>query len=64
MKIRHLNVRSLVSGFNLLVILIKSHNFAIFGINESWLSEEVVDEAVAMPGYQISGEIGAAEEVE
>lgn len=51
MQFAHVNVRSLLSGFNDFVTIVLENGFDIVGITETWLSNDVATEAVNIPGY-------------
>lgn len=52
-SVGHLNVRSLMTCFVDLSNIILQHAFDVFSISESWLSEEIPDETVQIPGYKL-----------
>lgn len=50
-RFAHINVRSLLTGFQELVQIIHDENFDVVAITESWLTPDILDEAVNIPGY-------------
>lgn len=50
-KIGHLNVRSLLAGFNDFSQLIIENSFDVFFVSETWLSADVPSDIVMLPGY-------------
>ena len=53
MKLAHLNVPSLFAGFNEFSNLIQELDLDLVGISETWLSNDVSSDAIAIPGYSI-----------
>lgn len=53
LKIGHLNVRSLFTGFEDLTRLITENNFDIFCVSETWLNENISSNIVNIPNYCI-----------
>nr|CAI5859062.1 unnamed protein product [Callosobruchus analis] len=51
LKIAHINVRSLISSFHELQLLIEQNSFDIIAITESWLSADIPTCAVNIQGY-------------
>ena len=52
-KVGHLNVRSLNTGFNDFQKLIEPHGFDIVALSETWLSNDIPDNAFLINGYQL-----------
>ena len=50
-RVGHPNVRSINTGFNHLVNLIKKYEFHIFALSETWLNEQTLDEGYRIEGY-------------
>lgn len=53
MKIGHLNVRSIFTGFNELTALVQEQDFCVMMLTETWLSEHTETQAVSIPGYRL-----------
>lgn len=51
MKIAHLNIRSVFTGFNNFAVLVREQQFDVVLVTETWLSPNILDEIVALPGY-------------
>ncbi len=51
--IGHVNIRSLVPCFPDVCDLLQQQKFHIFGITESWLTQEYPDNLVNIPGYKL-----------
>lgn len=51
--ISHFNIRSLINKFEVLKEHILSNNYDIFTLSETWLSEEIKDYVIKIPGYTI-----------
>lgn len=49
----HLNVRSLTGHFDAIVSLIRENTFNLFCISESWLTDGVSNQEIAIDGYNI-----------
>lgn len=49
----HLNIRSLLPKINDLRDIVNSHRFDILALSETWLSRDVRDADVSIPGYNI-----------
>lgn len=52
-RVGHLNVRSLMSGFHDFSDLILKNSYDIFGVSETWLSDDVPSTAVNINGYEL-----------
>ena len=52
LKILYYNARSLLPKFDELLILADSHNPDVICITESWLSGDIQDSEILIPGYQ------------
>ena len=52
LKILYYNARSLLPKFDELLILADSHNPDVICITESWLSVDIQDSEILIPGYQ------------
>lgn len=52
MKIGHINIRSILSGFNEFRNLILEQDFDVIAVTETWLSDAVDSDVVEIPGYQ------------
>lgn len=50
----HANVRSLCSTFELFSDFLLTERYDIIGLSETWLKEELSDDALAIPGYNLS----------
>nr|CAH7762487.1 unnamed protein product [Callosobruchus chinensis] len=53
MEIAHLNIRSIIPKFNDFKNLLTSKEYLIFAISETWLSDNIKDEAIYIPGYNL-----------
>ena len=53
MKIAHLNVRSLISGFDKFKHLVCEHDFDIVALSETWLSNDVDSDTIKLQGYNL-----------
>lgn len=51
MKIAHLNIRSIFTGFNEFVSMVLENEFDVISITETWLSDEVDPVVIQIPGY-------------
>lgn len=51
MIIAHLNIRSVFTGFNDFSNLVLEKNFDVVILTETWLSDDVNSEVIAIPGY-------------
>lgn len=51
--IAHVNIRSLVPSFADLLDWIKMEKPDIFAVSESWLSYDIPDYLISIPGYQL-----------
>lgn len=52
MKIAHINLRSIFTGFNEFTTLILENDFDIVMVTETWLSDDVSSDVVVIPGYR------------
>lgn len=52
-KIGHLNVRSLYTGFNELIDIINNNKLDILALSETWLSEDTPLDAFSIPGFNL-----------
>ncbi|KAJ3657096.1 hypothetical protein Zmor_016125 [Zophobas morio] len=53
LKIAHLNVRSLFTGFVQFTSLITFNNFDLVAVTETWLSEDIPSAVVGIDGYKL-----------
>lgn len=53
MKIAHLNVRSLISGFNDFRHLVYENEFDIVALSETWLSNDIDSDIISLQGYNL-----------
>lgn len=53
MKIGHLNIRSIFTGFNEFVNLVQENDFCVMMLTETWLSDDVNSQGINIPGYDI-----------
>lgn len=51
MKVAHLNVRSLLTGFDELCSLIAENNFDVIMLTETWLNDNISTNVLNIPGY-------------
>lgn len=51
MKIAHINIRSIFTGFNDFSRIVLEEDFDILAVSETWLSDDVDVNLVAIPGY-------------
>nr|CAH7748039.1 unnamed protein product [Callosobruchus chinensis] len=49
----HLNIRSIIPKFNDFKNGKTSKEYLIFAISETWLSDNIKDEAIYIPGYNL-----------
>ena len=52
-KIAHLNVNRLVNRLDLVKELVQKHSFDILTLTETWLTPNVMDDEVIIPGYSL-----------
>ena len=52
-KIAHLNVNRLVNKLDLVKELVHKHSFDILTLSETWLTPNVMDDEVIIPGYSL-----------
>lgn len=52
MKIAHVNIRSLFTGFIEFSALVINKQFDVVMVTETWLSDDVLSDIVAIPGYR------------
>lgn len=48
----HLNCRSLFTGFGEICDMVKEKHFSIFAVTETWLSDNITSDIVAIQGYR------------
>lgn len=53
LSVAHLNVRSLVPKYNLIKSLILDNNIDIFAMTETWLTLNIPNSFVNIPGYSL-----------
>lgn len=53
LKFGHLNVRSLVAHFDELSRVVVDGKYDVFGVSETWLSEQIPNAAITIPGYNV-----------
>ena len=53
MKIAHVNIRSLTSGFNDFKILVQQQDFDVIMVTETWLTDNILDNTVNIQGYRL-----------
>lgn len=53
LKLGCLNIRSLVNKIDQLAVFIKTQNFDILALNETWLDKSVTDNEIKIEGYNI-----------
>ena len=51
MKFGHLNVRSLLSEFDLFCEFINNEKFEVFAVSETWLNVNIHSDVVSIPQY-------------
>lgn len=51
MKLGHLNVRSILAGFEQLSEYINSENFEVFAVSETWLNIDIGNDLITIPSY-------------
>ena len=52
-KIAHLNVNRLVNKLDLVKELIRKHSFDILTLSETWLTPDILDNEIIIPGYSL-----------
>ena len=52
-KLGSLNIRSLCPKIEELQLFVKSYDFDVFSVNETWLDESVNDDEIEIPDYKI-----------
>ena len=52
-KLASLNVRSLFPKVDEVATFVKTFNFSVFIVNESWLDESISDNDIQIPGYDV-----------
>ncbi|CAH2001258.1 unnamed protein product [Acanthoscelides obtectus] len=53
MKPGHLNMRSLMSDFAAIIDLIQTERFSIFAVSETWLCQDITNDAVSINNYNL-----------
>lgn len=51
LSLGHLNVRSLLNKFNVLLEHVRAEDYDVFGVSESWLNQGIDSGAVRIPNY-------------
>lgn len=52
MKIAHINIRSVFTGFNVFSNLVQEKDFDVVMVTETWLSDDVDSQIISIPGYR------------
>ena len=53
MKFAHLNTRSLLKSFYDFSLLIRSNDYDVVMVTETWLTNNIPDQVVSIPGYDL-----------
>src|SRR5436190_14486715 len=53
LKIAHLNIRSLNTGFDEMCSLVGDFGFDVFGVTETWLHPDTPSSSYTIPGYSM-----------